>query len=587
MGYTRFILAWLIGLALCVPAMGQHVAPSKTVVISIEGEINEYTQHSLERRVEKAREMGAKTIVLQLDTPGGEVLATLHMTDFLRGLSDLHTIAYINTKAYSAGSMLAIACDEIYMADSATVGDCAPIAFHPATHDLVPLPATERAKASSPIVADFDASAAKNGYDTLLLRSFVWIGEGVYYLENDTGERKFVNQPEYAKLAGNGWHEVKGVPQPVNRSSQLLLTVNTDEAIRLGLAKGKASNLGALAKVKDLNIVGELNGTAGEVALDILSAPVARGFILVLFLVCMYIAFHIPGHGLPEVSALVLFCVLLGVPLLTGYANWWEVGLIVVGVLLIGLEVFVFPTIGAMAIGGVALMMIGLLLTFVAPEPGRSPLSMPKLPATWASLQNGLLVMVIGLTSAVFLCAWLRRFLPRLPYFNRLILNTVVGRSEGAMVGSLSNIDPSETGPAVGAAGVAVTDLRPGGSAQFKDRAGNVHVVSVVSDAGYVDSGEAIIVKSLQGPTIIVGLAGMAAGGGGLKETSRVGERRIEPLPVQIGEVGVAVSEMRPGGECEFAGRRLEAYSDHGIISAGTRVQVVSIDNRRPVVRAV
>ena len=59
------------------------------------------------------------------------------------------------------------------------------------------------------------------------------------------------------------------------------------------------------------------------------------------------------------------------------------------------------------------------------------------------------------------------------------------------------------------------------------------------------------------------------------------------PLPAQIGDVGICISEMKPMGMVEFAGQRVEAMSDLGLIESGKRVQVVSVNNRRPTVRVV
>lgn len=61
----------------------------------------------------------------------------------------------------------------------------------------------------------------------------------------------------------------------------------------------------------------------------------------------------------------------------------------------------------------------------------------------------------------------------------------------------------------------------------------------------------------------------------------------VQPPPVQPGAIGVAVSELRPIGICDFEGQRLEAVSDYGMIGAGSRVRVVNVENRRPTVRAV
>jgi membrane-bound serine protease (ClpP class) len=61
----------------------------------------------------------------------------------------------------------------------------------------------------------------------------------------------------------------------------------------------------------------------------------------------------------------------------------------------------------------------------------------------------------------------------------------------------------------------------------------------------------------------------------------------VPPVTVQIGQVGVTVSELRPMGTCEFAGVRVEALSDQGIVAPGQKVQVVNLNNRRPTVRVV
>lgn len=58
------------------------------------------------------------------------------------------------------------------------------------------------------------------------------------------------------------------------------------------------------------------------------------------------------------------------------------------------------------------------------------------------------------------------------------------------------------------------------------------------------------------------------------------------PAPIRIGQSGLAVTELRPMGECDFGDQRLEAVSQLGIIPAGAKVKVVAIDNGRPTVRA-
>jgi membrane-bound serine protease (ClpP class) len=205
-----------------------------------------------------------------------------------------------------------------------------------------------------------------------------------------------------------------------------------------------------------------------------------------------------------EVIATLSLALVVGVPLLTGYAQWWEIVMILLGLVLLALEVFVLPGFGVAGVLGLILTLGGLLLTFVAPEPGRSPLAIPTLPGTWHSVQTGLAAIVGAMLASMVLCAIIRRYLPSMPMFRRLVLTTAVGETETAMAGSISRIDPLRQLPAVGAHGVAVTELKPGGSVQFHDSAGTVHTVSVVSESGYVARGSGVVVMKIDGPTILV-----------------------------------------------------------------------------------
>src|SRR5271170_1370499 len=148
------LLLTTLMIVLLMAASRSMAAPPTAVVISLHGDVDDFTRDALERKFAEARAMGAKTIILDMDTPGGLVTAGLDISRFLRRQDDLHVIAYISDKAYSAGALIAVACNEIVMAPSAVVGDCAPIVFN-TSGELEAMPAAERAKAQSPIVNDF------------------------------------------------------------------------------------------------------------------------------------------------------------------------------------------------------------------------------------------------------------------------------------------------------------------------------------------------------------------------------------------------------------------------------------------------
>jgi membrane-bound serine protease (ClpP class) len=121
----------------------------------------------------------------------------------------------------------------------------------------------------------------------------------------------------------------------------------------------------------------------------------------------------------------VSLALLAGVPLLTGYAQWWEILAILIGILLLALEVFVIPGFGITGISGILLVLVGLTMTWVGKEP--LPGFLPKLQGTQDALKHGVMIVVGGMACSLLLWFWLQRYLPRLPYFNRLILTTPSG----------------------------------------------------------------------------------------------------------------------------------------------------------------
>jgi membrane-bound serine protease (ClpP class) len=478
----------------------QAASPSGTVaIVALHGEVNDYTRDLLIRQINAARKLGAKTIILDLDTYGGLVVSGLDITHFLRGQSDLHIVAYVN-RAISAGSMIAVACNEIVMAPSAVIGDCAPIIFK-TDGNIDPLPAAERAKEQSPIVNDFDASAERNGYDRQLLESMVVVERVVYWVQDPkTHEKRFVDQAEYDKLTRQGWIPVPGVPCPVDGADSLL-TLQTDEAVKLGLATGVSPSADTLAAQRG-QLIANLTPGPGEKIIEFLNNDVVRSLLFTILTISLWVVLGSPGHGLAESCAVISLGLLLGVPLLTGYAAWWEVIMIFGGLALLAFEVFVFPGHGVSAIAGVVLILVGLLLTFIGPEPGGGV--MPTSEQSWDNLRHGTLAIIGGLTASLLLSFWLRSFLPKLPYFNRLILTTTSG-GEPVSIANTTAVPPENSWPGVGTSGVAVTDLRPGGSAEFLDLSlGDTRPVAVVSESGYVTAGAKLIVRESRGNRIVV-----------------------------------------------------------------------------------
>jgi membrane-bound serine protease (ClpP class) len=484
--------------AAAAPASTQSATPA--AVVRLEGKIDDYSRDAFIKRFNWARESGAKVVIVDLDTYGGLVTAGLDLSRFLKSQTEVHTIAYVGQKAISAGAMIALACDEIVMAPGAQIGDCAPIAMKE-DGTVQSLGETERAKSESPILADFRDSAQRNGYDPLLVQSMVSMKIAVHWAQGPAGERRFVDARGLDELKGQGWAEVQDadVPTPVD-SDMTLLTVSGKTAAKLGLSHGTAPGYAALAADRNYAIRAAYAPNAADNLIEWLNSPFIRMLLIVVFALSIYAAFHAPGHGIAEAIAVIALALLVGVPMLTGYGQWWEIVVIVIGLLLLAAEIFVIPGFGVTGILGIVMIVFGLIMTFVGSEPA-GPGILPRLEGTWTNIRNGLAMVATALVSSMVLSMWLRRFLPKLPYFSRLILTTTTGNVDAPP----TTAHFADYRPVVGAIGESISELKPGGSAAFLDPiTGQPRAFSVISDVGYVPRGTRLAVQSNGDNRIVV-----------------------------------------------------------------------------------
>ncbi|HET6250932.1 MAG TPA: hypothetical protein VFE47_24800 [Tepidisphaeraceae bacterium] len=497
----QFVIAALVLLGANASLLAEKApqSPTPAAVIRLSGEIDDFSRDNLFRRFREAQAAGAKTIIIEFNTPGGLVTSGMDISRFLRGQSTVHTIAYINTAAYSAGTLDAMACDEIVMAPSAVIGDCAPIMLNPAGNGLAPLPPTERAKIQSPLLQDFHESCIRNGYNPLLADAMVKVDSSVYLISDAAGKERIVNEADYKKLtAGGDFKPAAGVSNPIN-TPDTLLTVSPAVAKRLGLSKGTATSYQDLANQRNLTIVADLTPTFGDTLIEFLNGNGARFMLIVVFLLSLYIAMHAPGHGAAEAIAIVSLGLLVCIPMLTGFAQWWELALILVGLGLCAFELLVFPGHGASLITGLIMILCGLLLTFAGRDVG--PGWLPSSHDAMHRLKNGAAVISGAIVVAAICGAIMRPFLPKLPLFRKLILTETSGGQLAAAGAPLKAGE--DVWPFVGTVGITTTDLRPGGIVQFPYGA-DTRSAPVVSASGYIDSGSKVIVQDARGNRIVV-----------------------------------------------------------------------------------
>lgn len=185
--------------AVAVPAAR---AAKNPFVITIKGEIDEWTARSVVRRLKEAELAGADAIIFEIDTPGGEMGAMLVISGAIKKCP-IKTVAWVNSNAYSAGSVIALACGEIVVSDSAALGDALPIEVAKILQGMS-TPDREAEKFIGPVMADVIDSARKNGRDEVLVQGFVRRGVELWLIEHtQTGQRFFVTADEYALAVGS------------------------------------------------------------------------------------------------------------------------------------------------------------------------------------------------------------------------------------------------------------------------------------------------------------------------------------------------------------------------------------------------
>jgi len=506
----------------------------RAFVIPIKDEINEVTLDSLERRVGEVKEARGDLIVFDLNTPGGVALTALKICTLIKNLEPIHTVAWVNPDAYSAGAIIAMACDEIVMSARSKIGDCQPIMIGP--EGVSAVPQDVEAKFNSPLIEELQDSSNRRGYDMNLCLAMVRPGIELYWVENaKTGERRFVRPRERDRLFGiesaatgagkaaepareesgkaassrdvpgefvsdevskTDWRYVTSappltkVPQPIVGRNELL-TMGQDAAIAYGFAKAKVSSEGELREFLGIRgPITRLGYTWTERVVDWLSSPMVRGVLFILMMLGAYVEFNHPGLSVPGVVALVCLVTFLGAPYLTGLAKAWEILVIICGVGLLLLELFVIPGFGITGVAGIVLILVGFVATFMPDDPG--PIYRPEFNYTVSGVKTGLWVIALGLVASIAGMAVLSRLMPRAPYVRKLIPPNPTPES-------VAVDDVLRDVASVGDVGRSEGPLRPAGKARF-----GATLVDVVSDGEFIGPGERIEVIDRQGARIVV-----------------------------------------------------------------------------------
>lgn len=165
-------------------------------VITIKGEIDDTTLRSVVRRLGLAERAGAEAVVIELDTPGGDLWSVLGICSAIKACPIKNTVAWINKTAYSGGAIIALACRAIVVNESATMGDS--LIINRMFGMINAMDEHDRQKLLSPLIAELVDSARSNGYDEMLVQGIASRGVELWLVENtETHQKLFVTRSEY------------------------------------------------------------------------------------------------------------------------------------------------------------------------------------------------------------------------------------------------------------------------------------------------------------------------------------------------------------------------------------------------------
>ena len=480
--FLRFLsltLSFLCLSLLPVGAAGAETGSVPVYVIPVNGDVEPAMAAHIERAVLEAGTDTEAVIILELDTFGGRVDSALKIVETMTGIKGARTIAFVKNKAISAGALIALSCNDLVMQPSTTIGDCAPISFSQEGPQML------GEKFQSPLRAKFRTLARRNGYPVALAESMVSAHLEIHEVKM-TDKTLYLNATDLQGMTEE--EQKKIISKKVVVAEDELLTMDDAEALYLGFSKMTASSIPNMLDrldIKDYRIVRlepSWSETLGRFLTSI--API----LMMIGLAALYAEYKAPGFGLPGLVGIICLGLVFGNQYIVGLADQTELILILLGLVLLGFEVFVIPGFGIAGIAGFTCIGLGMILSFqdfVLPD--------PNLP--WQrDILLGNLTKVLGSFVVAFVSSlvFLSYFFPRLgkllkgPYLD----STLAG----------SHADSHEAWKVkVGELGTAATFLRPAGKARFGERD-----IDVVTEGDFVEKGAKLRILAIKGNRVVV-----------------------------------------------------------------------------------
>lgn len=403
---------------------GMAYAESKPIlyVVPVKHSVEQGLFAFMQRAFEEAEQNEADAILLEIDTPGGEIQAAGEIGELIRG-QKTPVFSYVVDEAFSAGTYIALNSDKIIMSPGSAMGSAAPI-------DLAGNMADQ--KVVSAWTKKMVSAAEMNGRDPAIAEAMV--------------------------------NPAQGNP----------LSLDPVQAQKVGYAEGIAENREEALKLLGYSnsTVFTIETTTGEKVARIVTNPLLIPLLLTIGLAGIAVELLIPGFGVPGIIGLISLSLYFFGHFIAGFAEWLHIILFILGILLLLIEVVV-PGFGIF--GGIGIVSV------------LSGIVMASYDTAYGSLSLGIAIVITLIVTFIMI-----KYFGHRGVWNKFILRDRQKNEEGYTASKdMTHWMDKE--------GVAITPLRPSGTAQISEQ-----FVDVVTEGHFIEKGRKIIVVRVEGTRVVV-----------------------------------------------------------------------------------
>lgn len=433
--------------------------------INIKEDIMPAAWRHVSRGFADAEAQNADIVLIHMNTYGGMV----NIADSIRTRiinSEIPVWVFVDNQAASAGALISIACDRIYMRKGGNIGAATVVNQ---SGEVVP------DKYQSFMRGMMRSTAESHGKDTIIN------GTDTSY--------KWIRDPRIAEAMVDPSIYIEGIID-----TGKVLTFTADEAIANGYCEGKAENVEQIMEVAGVDNykLEEYKPTRIDGIIGFLTNPTVSGILIMLIIGGIYFELQSPGIGFPLAAAALAALLYFAPHYIEGVAEYWELLIFFIGVILVLVEVFAIPGFGVAGVSGLILIITGLTLSMVDNELFRGI----EGDFNWLVIAKPFCIVLVALLFGLIGGIYLSKKFFTTSLLPNISMGTNLNESDG-YIGVDTSIKSKE-----GKIGVAISVLRPSGKIEID---GDIY--DAVSISGFIEKGQKVIVKNDESGQLYVNVA--------------------------------------------------------------------------------